>query len=145
MSVMMSEQEHANKRKIFTILGIFLVIIGFSCFISGPIIAMITRKYYLFFLSFLGVFFLFPGFILLSLGTQRAFTSFVAQSVGPVAVDATHKYGAPIAKEMAKSVTKGVKEGLSEEEEKEEIFCKYCGNTIDADSEFCKYCGRKIN
>lgn len=141
MSVMMSEQEHKKKRILFTIFGLILVIIGFGFFVSGPILAFTTRIYPLGALSFLGIFFLFPGFILLALGTQRAVTSFVAQSVGPVAVDATQKYGAPVANKMARAV----KKGLDEEEEKEEIFCKYCGNYIDSDSEYCKYCGKKIN
>lgn len=138
MPVMMSEQEHAKKRNKFTVLGIIFIILGFSCFIGGPIAAMVTHLFYLFFLSFIGVFLLFPGFVMLSLGTQRALTSFTAQSVGPVGVEAAHNYGRPMAEEVAR----GVKEGL--EDEKEEIFCKYCGNVIDADSEFCKYCGKNL-
>ena len=137
MSAMMNEQEHAKKRKKYTILGIIFIIIGFSCFIGGPISAMITHLFYLFFLSFLGVFFLFPGFIMLSLGTQRAVSQFVAQSVGPVGVEAAHKYGRPIAREMAS----GIQNGLNDENS--EMYCKYCGNLIDQDSEFCKYCGKK--
>ena len=139
MSVMMTEKEHAKKRKLFTILGIFLVIIGFGLFIAGPILFMTTKLFYLAFLSFLGVFILFPGFILISLGTQRKMFAYQAQSVGPVAVEATEKYGAP----AAKTVARAVKEGITEE--KEEIFCKFCGNRIDADSDFCKFCGKKLN
>ena len=136
---MISEKEHAKKRKIFTFFGIILVIIGFACFIAGPILFATTGKFYLAFVSFLGVFILFPGFVLLSLGTTRAMLEFQAQSVGPVAVEATDKYGKKVVKTMAQAV----KEGLSDEDET--IYCKYCGNEIDADSEFCKFCGKKLN
>ena len=135
----MDEKEHAKKRKKFTVLGIIFVILGFGLFVGGPIAIMTTHLFYLFFLSFLGVFFLVPGFIMLSLGTQRAVASFRAQSVGPVATQAAHDFGRPIAREM----TAGVMDGMTGENS--EIYCKYCGNRIDADSDFCKYCGRKQN
>ena len=139
MPVMMSEEEFKKKSKKLTILGIFLVIIGFSCFIAGPILFITTHLFYLGFVSFLGVFILFPGFICLSLGTHRKMAAFVAQSAGPVGVEAAHNYGRPIAREMAA----GIHDGLSGENS--EIYCKYCGNRIDADSDFCKYCGKKQN
>ena len=31
------------------------------------------------------------------------------------------------------------KEGL-----KEMMYCKYCGQKIDVDSQFCKHCGQKL-
>ena len=139
MAVLMDEKEHAKKRKKFTILGIIFIILGFSCFIGGPISAMMTGKFYLFFISFAGVFLLFPGFLMLALGTSRAMAAFQAQSVGPVATQAAHDFGRPVAREMAS----GVNDGLTGENA--EIYCKYCGNRIDADSDFCKYCGRKQN
>ena len=76
---------------------------------------------------------------MISLGTQRAMAAFQAQSVGPVATQAAHDFGRPVAREMAS----GVNDGLTGENA--EIYCKYCGNRIDADSDFCKYCGRKQN
>ena len=139
MSVMMSEEQFAKKRVLFTVFGIILVIIGFGLFITGPILAFITRIYPLFVLSFAGIFFLFPGTVLVSLGTHRSFAAFAAQSVGPVAVESSQKYGKKVAKEMAR----GVKEGFFEEDN--QIYCKYCGQEIDEDSEFCKYCGKKLN
>ena len=139
MSQFINEQEHAKKRKLFTIFGIVFVILGFGFFIGGPIAAFITGKFYLGFIAFLCVFLLFPGFIMLSLGTMRAMTQFTAQSVGPVGVEAAHNYGRPIAREMAS----GLKDGFTGENS--EMYCKYCGNLIDADSDFCKYCGKKLN
>ena len=139
MAVLMDEKEHAKKRKKFTILGIIFLIIGFGTFVGGPMAAIITGKYFLFFIAFLGTFFILPGFLLLALGTHRAMSSFVAQSAGPVAVNAAHKYGRPIAREMAGGVMDGING------ENEEMYCKYCGNRIDADSDFCKYCGKKVN
>ena len=139
MAVLMDEKTHAKKRKKFTILGILFIILGFGLFVGGPIVIMTTHLFYLFFLSFLGVLFLVPGFMLLSLGTHRALSSFVAQSAGPVAVEAAHEFGRPIAKEVAS----GAKDGLNDLNT--EIYCKYCGNRIDADSDFCKYCGKKLN
>jgi predicted nucleic acid-binding Zn ribbon protein len=32
-----------------------------------------------------------------------------------------------------------------ESEEREIMYCKYCGKQIDDDSSFCKYCGKAIN
>ena len=40
----------------------------------------------------------------------------------------------------ARAITKGIKEGFSDEEI---IYCKHCGEQIDADSTFCKKCGEK--
>lgn len=139
MSVMMSEKEHAKKRKLFTILGILFIILGFGCFIGGPIAGMATGIFYLFFISVPGVLLIAPGFFMLSLGTQRAITSFTAQSVGPVGVTAAHNYGSAAAREMAG----GIKDGFTGENS--ERYCKYCGNRIDADSEFCEFCGKKLN
>ena len=139
MSISTNEQEHAKKRKRFTIFGIILIILGFCCFIGGPIAAFMTRKFYLGFIAFIGVFLLFPGFVLFSLGTMRALSKYTSESVGPVAVNAAHNYGRPIAREMAS----GIKDGLTGENS--EMYCKYCGNLIDEDSEFCKYCGKKQN
>ena len=138
MAVLMSEEEHRKKRKKFTILGILFIILGFSLFLGGPICAFLIHPIFGL-ISMVGVLFLFPGFIMLSLGTHRAVASFVAQSAGPVGVEAAHNYGKPIAKEMAE----GVKDGLTGENS--EIYCKYCGNLIDSDSEFCKFCGKKLN
>lgn len=138
MSEFMNEQDFKKKMKKFTILGIILLILGFGCFIGGPIATMATGIFYLFFISFLSVFMIVPGFILIGLGTQRKLLAYQAQSAGPVIVESTGKYGAQAVKEVAKAV----KEGLNEENE--QLFCKYCGKKIDSDSKFCKYCGREL-
>lgn len=138
MAVLMSEQEHAKKRKKFTILGIIFIILGFGLFFAGPICAFMVHPIFGL-ISMAGIIFLVPGFMMLSLGTQRALAAYTAQSAGPVAVEAAHDFGRPVAREMAS----GVNDGLTGENA--EIYCKYCGNRIDADSDFCKYCGKKIN
>ena len=137
MSTLMSEEDFKKKQKKFTILGIILIILGFSLFFAGPILTIITNKFYLFFLSFLGVIMFVPGFLLLSLGTQRKLAAYQAQAVGPVSVDVSEKYG----KEVVKNMAEGVKEAF--DEKSEYVYCKYCGEKIDKDSEFCKYCGKK--
>ena len=43
MAVLMSEQEHAKKRKLFTILGIIFIILGFGLFFAGPICAFMVH------------------------------------------------------------------------------------------------------
>jgi len=138
MSVLMEEKEFKKKEKKFTILGVLLLILGFGCFIAGPVVAITTNKPYLFVISFAGPLMFVPGFILLSLGTSRKMVAYQAQAVGPVSVEASQKYGRKVAKEMAA----GAMEGLNEEKQ---IFCKYCGQEIDSDSDFCKYCGKKLN
>ena len=136
MSEFISEEQYKKKAKKFTILGIFLIVLGFVGFFAGPICAFLIHPIYGL-ISMGGILFLFPGFVLLSLGTQRKLAAFQAQSVGPVAVDATKMYGREVVKEMAA----GAKEGFSEEKK---VFCKYCGEEIDADSDFCKFCGKKL-
>ncbi len=41
----------------------------------------------------------------------------------------------------AKEIAKGVKEGLADDNA---VFCKHCGEKIDADSTFCKKCGKQL-
>ncbi len=139
MAVLMDEKEHAKKRKKFTIWGIIFLIIGFGLFIGGPILAFTTGQFLFALISMPAFLFIVPGFIMLSLGTQRALAAFTAQSAGPVAAQSAHDFGRATAREMAA----GVSDGLTGENS--EMYCKYCGNRIDADSDFCKYCGRKIN
>ncbi|MCR5307767.1 MAG: zinc ribbon domain-containing protein [bacterium] len=139
MAVLMDEKEHAKKRKKFTILGIIFLIIGFGLFFGGPILAFTTGQFLFALISMPAFLFIVPGFIMLSLGTQRALAAFTAQSAGPVAVESAHDFGRPVAKE----VTSGVKDGFTGENS--EMYCKYCGNLIDGDSDFCKYCGKKLN
>ena len=43
-------------------------------------------------------------------------------------------------KTTTKAVAEGLKEGFTGEET---IYCKHCGETIDADSKFCKKCGKE--
>ena len=43
-------------------------------------------------------------------------------------------------KEGIETTTRAIRRGLTEDEE---IYCKYCGARIDADSRFCKSCGRQ--
>ena len=47
---------------------------------------------------------------------------------------------ANISKDNIKIKARAIKDGLT----KDEIYCKYCGNSIDEDSKFCKYCGKKL-
>ena len=138
MPVLMNEQEHKKTRKKFTILGIIFIIFGFGLFFAGPVCAFLIHPLYGL-ISMAAFLFIVPGFIMLSLGTTRALVAYQAQSVGPVAVEAAHDFGRPIVKE----VVSGVKDGLTGSNS--EIYCKYCGNRIDSDSDFCKYCGKKLN
>lgn len=48
---------------------------------------------------------------------------------------------ADIHKDAVETIMHSVKNGLSDNDK---VFCKYCGEQIDADSTFCKKCGRKI-
>lgn len=36
------------------------------------------------------------------------------------------------------------KEESQDENSKPQLYCRYCGNIIDADSEYCRYCGKKL-
>lgn len=44
-------------------------------------------------------------------------------------------------KEGIETTTRAIRRGLTEDKE---IYCKYCGARIDADSKFCKSCGRQL-
>jgi len=39
-----------------------------------------------------------------------------------------------------KRTAKAIKEGFAEDEQ---VFCRFCGESIAKDSQFCKYCGKK--
>ena len=43
----------------------------------------------------------------------------------------------------AKAFAKGFKSGLGDAQGQADVYCKYCGASIDADSVFCKKCGRQ--
>ena len=43
----------------------------------------------------------------------------------------------------AKAFAKGFKSGLGDAQGQTDVYCKYCGASIDADSVFCKKCGRQ--
>ena len=47
---------------------------------------------------------------------------------------------ADIAEESVKQTARAIKEGFSNEDA---VYCKYCGQKIDADSIFCKSCGKR--
>lgn len=42
-------------------------------------------------------------------------------------------------KDGIKTTAGAIKEGFTQNK----VFCKYCGNEIDADSKFCKKCGKE--
>ena len=46
---------------------------------------------------------------------------------------------ANISKDGVEITARAVKKGFSSET----IYCKHCGNSIDADSRFCKTCGKE--
>ena len=48
---------------------------------------------------------------------------------------------AEISEEAIVKKTKAVKKGLVS---KETMYCKHCGQEIDADSKFCKKCGKEL-
>ena len=47
--------------------------------------------------------------------------------------------GADISKDAISKTAKAIKQGLTEDT----IYCKHCGESIDADSIFCKKCGKE--
>lgn len=46
---------------------------------------------------------------------------------------------ADISSEGIEKTARAIKKGLTEEE----MFCKYCGSSIDGNSVFCKHCGKE--
>ncbi len=42
------------------------------------------------------------------------------------------------------TTARALKKGFTQEEEKQGIYCKHCGDLIDVDSKFCKSCGGKL-
>ena len=46
---------------------------------------------------------------------------------------------AEISADAITKTTKAIKDGF-----KDTMFCKYCGQEIDADSTFCKHCGKQL-
>ena len=49
------------------------------------------------------------------------------------------KTSAEIGAEAVTTTAQAVSDGL-----RKTVYCKHCGNEVDADSQFCKYCGKKL-
>ena len=49
------------------------------------------------------------------------------------------KTSAEISAEAVTTTAQAISEGL-----RKTVYCKHCGNEVDADSQFCKYCGKKL-
>ena len=43
----------------------------------------------------------------------------------------------------ARTIGRGIKQGFGDAKGQKDVYCKYCGASIDSDSVFCKQCGRK--
>ena len=115
-----SEENFEKIRKKMKITAIISIIIGICLIIYGIV-----------FNSEFGFLFIIGGvLVILVLGTlgadPRPFEAYIAQN------------SMPIKKEVTKQMASSFREGFN----KKYIYCKHCGNAIDADSIFCKICGK---
>lgn len=51
--------------------------------------------------------------------------------------------GAEISSEGIEIKARAMKKGFSSQKEIGQMFCKYCGKTIEKNSKFCNYCGKE--
>lgn len=73
-----------------------------------------------------------------ALGNRREIMAYQVQQGMPIMQEGVEQMSPTMGK-AAKEIFRGIKEGMSEDEQ---IYCKYCGAQIDADSLFCNKCGK---
>lgn len=129
-------KENPKLRNRLRKIGFTLTIVGGLCIL----IAMIDFFSFdgfptLFWLFFVGMFFLFPGMVCLSYGYMGSISRYQASEMAPVQKDTINYILDGTRSEITKTF-KGIK--------KDGIVCPKCNDLNDKDSKFCKKCGCKL-
>lgn len=139
---MKKQPRHFLIFKIIGIVGIIVAVIGFINLVTG-FGDFTTNNFFVgMFMfpvgSFIGLSCLMLGFrpelSKLSVKTAKYLQEENKEVLKDMAVTS-----AEITSEAVSITANAIKEGI-----KDEVFCKYCGEKIDADSKFCKHCGKNI-
>ena len=80
------------------------------------------------------------GILCFNSSHSRQMSAYMMQQHMPLSQEYMKKMS-PTMGTAAKEIAKGVKEGLADDNA---VFCKHCGEKIDADSTFCKKCGKQL-
>ena len=139
-----------NKPKHFTILKI-VGVCGFIIFITGLVLLISGFDDFDNEWKFMTGMFMMPvGFMsgmsctILGFGPEisklRAKSAKYIQQENKEVLEDIATTSAEINSDAVTITAKAVKAGL-----KDTIFCKYCGEEIDEDSQFCKHCGKNLN
>ena len=119
---------------VVTIIGFVLTFTGFGNFENNNF--MIG--------SFMSTFGLFLAIVFLMIGFRPEIIKMSAKSAKYIQqqnkedLSSIVNTSADIASEAITKTTQAIKKGI-----KDTMFCKHCGEEIDADSKFCNFCGRK--
>lgn len=137
-------EEHKKTRKVFRIVGPVLLLIGVCC-IAIAIADSFTLDFFEMpkydWLFFVGMPFLFVGFVLCGLGYGSDVAKYQSREMAPVAKD-TFNYLASETTEGVESISRAVQKGKSTV-----IEAKQCGNCQEInklDAKFCNECGQEI-
>ena len=136
------ENENKDKKNKPPIIFLIFKIIGLGLIIGGIIVLILMRD------SFSGG--MFPGLPMIGFGIVITIWGLIP-NINKLSIKTTkylqeeHKEdltdiantSADISSEAVTKTTKAVKKGL-----KDTMYCKHCGEQIDADSKFCKSCGK---
>lgn len=138
------DQNHSKKRNTLRyigvpvlIIGVLLVIIGFTQFISP------NSEFGEGFGKFaLGLPFIFIGSVLTGYGYMGSVVRYQAGEMAPVAKD-TVNYMVDGTKESIKTVAQSIHEGIHGDQGAN-VICSSCSTMNDKDSKFCKNCGANL-
>lgn len=131
--------ENENKKNKLPIIFLIFKIIGLGLIIGAVVLLIISEGDYLFpslpmigFGIVITLWGLIPNINKLSIKTTKYLQEEHKEDLTDIA-----NTSADISSEAVTKTTKAVKKGL-----KDTMYCKHCGEQIDADSKFCKSCGK---
>lgn len=130
-------KDNPKARKVFRILGLTLTLIGGLCLLIGLVDFFSNSFPSIFWINFLGMFILFPGLVCLGFGYQGAVARYQAGEIAPIAKDATNYMLDGTREELVKTINQVTNN-------KKKIYCPYCQEDLEVDSNFCNHCGHKL-
>ena len=136
----LNEEKFQKTNKKVNGVGMILLIIGGIMLVGGLVMSFGFHKLQFGIFSVIGLALVGFGGQAKLLGNARNIQAYMTQQGMPIAQEGMKKM-APTAGVAAKEIAKGIKEGLKEDNV---IYCKHCGEPIDADSTFCKKCGKQL-
>lgn len=139
--------KHKTIKTCLKVFGIVFILIGVICFAVGlfgglfgmvassPEFDMNTPNLKLFFLTFIGIPFIFIGSVMTMFGFRKEVNTYVKNEDIPIAKEVYHDL---------KPEIKDFVDTIKSTDHEENIVCQKCGESNDFGSLFCKSCGKEL-